>query len=78
MNLILHSTELHIGSFITYENALYGNYFLNCYIVKRILISFNCFSEYIMHERKNRHIILRYICMICIVDITEIKGRKKF
>ena len=43
----LHSAELHIGSSIRYENALYRNYFFNCYIVKRILISFNCFSEYI-------------------------------
>ena len=41
-----HSAELHISSSIRYENALYGNYFLNCYIVKIILISFNCFSEY--------------------------------
>ena len=46
MNFILHSSELHIGSSIRYENALHGNYFLNCYIVKIILISFNCFSEY--------------------------------
>ena len=29
------------------ENAMYGNHILNCYVVKRILISFNCFSEYI-------------------------------
>ena len=47
VNFILHSAELHTGSSIRYQNALYGNYFLNCYIVKRILISFNCFSEYI-------------------------------
>ena len=47
MNFILHSAELHIGSSIRYENVLYGNYFLNCYIVKIISISFNCFSEYI-------------------------------
>ena len=46
VNFILHSAELHIGSSIRYENTLYGNYFLNCYIVKIILISFNCFSEY--------------------------------
>ena len=35
VNFILHSAELHIGSSIRYENASYGNYFLNCYIVKR-------------------------------------------
>ena len=46
VNFILHSSELHIDSSIRYENALYRNCFLNCYIVKRILISFNCFSEY--------------------------------
>ena len=46
-HFILHSAELHIGSSIRYENALYVNYFLDSYIVKRILISFNCFSEYI-------------------------------
>ena len=32
---------------IRYANILFGNYFLKCYIVKRILTSFNCFSEYI-------------------------------
>ena len=47
LNFILHSAELQIGSSIRYENALYGNYFLNCYIVKRILISFYCFSEHV-------------------------------
>ena len=47
VNFILHFSELHIGSSIRYENPLFGNYFLKCYIVKRILISFNCFSEYI-------------------------------
>ena len=46
-NFILNSAKFHIGSSIRYENALYGNYFLNCYLAKRILISFNCFSEYI-------------------------------
>ena len=45
-NFILLSYVLHIGSSIRYENVLNGNYFLICYIVKRILISFNCFSEY--------------------------------
>ena len=48
VNLILLFAELRIGSYIRYENALCGNYFLNCYIVKRILISFNYFSEYIL------------------------------
>ena len=53
VNFILHSADLHISSSIRYENALYGNYFLHYYIVKRILISFNCFSEYIMSRLVN-------------------------
>ena len=36
VNFISHSAELHIGSSIRYENALYGNIFLNCNIVKII------------------------------------------
>ena len=47
VNFILHFAELHIGSSISYENTLFRNCFLKCYIVKIILISFNCFSEYI-------------------------------
>ena len=46
MDFILHSAELHIGGSIKYENALYGNDFLNRYIIKIILISLHCFSEY--------------------------------
>ena len=42
---ILHFAELHIGSSIRYENTLFKYYFLKCYIVKRNLISFDCFSE---------------------------------
>ena len=44
----LHFSELHIGSFIRYKNTLFLNYVLKCYLVKSILISFNCFSEYII------------------------------
>ena len=29
VHFILYSADLHIGSSIRYENALYGNYFLN-------------------------------------------------
>ena len=47
VNFILHFAELHIGSSTRYENTLFKNYFLKCYTVKRNLISFNCFSEYI-------------------------------
>ena len=35
--------ELYTGSSIRLENTLFGNYFLKCYIVKRMLISFNFF-----------------------------------
>ena len=48
VNFALHFSELHIGSSIRYENTLFENIFFKCYIVKRNLISFNCFSEYIM------------------------------
>ena len=51
VNVILHFAELHIGSSIRYENILFGNYFLKYYIVKIILISFNCFSEYISEHQ---------------------------
>ena len=37
---------LHISISIRYKITLFGNNFLKCNIVKRILISFNCFSEY--------------------------------
>ena len=47
VNFILHFAEWHIGSSIRYETTSFGNIFFKCYIVKRILISFNCFSEYI-------------------------------
>ena len=46
LNFISDSAELHTGSSISYENTLFGNYFLTNYIVKRILISCNCFSVY--------------------------------
>ena len=52
VNFILHFAEMHIGSAIRNENTLFGNYFLKCFIVKRILISFNCFSEYINKQYK--------------------------
>ena len=46
VNFILHFAELHIGSSIRHENTLYKKCFFKSYIVKRDLISFNCFSEY--------------------------------
>ena len=46
VNFILHFGELHSDSSIRYKLTLFENYILKCCIVKRILISFNCFSEY--------------------------------
>ena len=47
MNFNLHFDELHSDNFINDKNNLFENYIPKCYKVKRILISFNCFSEYI-------------------------------
>ena len=47
INFNLHFAELQIGGSIKNKNALFGKYFLNCKKVKIILVSFNCFSEYI-------------------------------
>ena len=52
-----HFAELHIqGSIIKYKNTLFGNYFLKCNEVKRIVISFNCCSEYISNRSANSDI----------------------
>ena len=48
VNFILHFAKLHIGSSIRYENTLLKYYFLKVYIVKRNVISFNCFYKYIL------------------------------
>ena len=47
MNFNLHFGELHSDNSINDKNNLFENYIPKCYTVKRILISFNCFSEYI-------------------------------
>ena len=48
MNFNLHFCELHSNDSINDKNNLFENYIPKCYNVKRILISFHCFSEYIM------------------------------
>ena len=48
MNFNLHFGELHSDNSINDKNNLFENYIPKCYKVKRILISFNCFSEYIL------------------------------
>ena len=47
MNFNLHFGELHSDNSINDKNNWFENYTPKCYKVKRILISFNCFSEYI-------------------------------
>ena len=46
MNFNLHFGELHGNNSFNDKNNLFENYIPKCYKVKRILISFNCFSEY--------------------------------
>ena len=48
VNFILYFAELHSGNSIRYKITLFEKCNLKCYKVKRISISFNCFSEYIM------------------------------
>ena len=47
MNFNLHFIELHSDNSIDDKNNLFENYIPKCYKVKRTLISFNCFSEFI-------------------------------
>ena len=47
MNFNLHFGELYSDNSIKDKNNLFENYIPKCYKVKRFLISFNCFSEYI-------------------------------
>ena len=51
MNFNLHFGELHSDNSINDKNNLFENYIPKCYKVKRILIFFNCFSEYIIFEK---------------------------
>ena len=47
MNFNLHFGELHSDNSINDKNNLFENYIPKSYKVKRILISFNCLSEYV-------------------------------
>ena len=62
INFILQLAELHIGSSIRCKHTLVGNHFLKCDKFKIILISFNCFSEYILNE--NFHANDESICTL--------------
>ena len=46
VNFNLHFGELPSDNSINGKNILFENYIPKCYKVKRIFISFNCFSEY--------------------------------
>ena len=46
MNFNLHFGELHSDNSIKDQNNLFEKVIPKCYKVQRILISFNCFSEY--------------------------------
>ena len=46
MNFNLHFGKLHSDNYINDKNNLFENDIPKSYKVKRILISFNCFSEY--------------------------------
>ena len=64
MNFNLYSGELHSNYSINDKNNLFENYIPECYKVRRILISFNCLSEYIKKNIQNSQ-----ITGICQLDI---------
>ena len=67
MNFNLHFGELHSNNSINDKNNLFENYIPKCFKVKRILISFNCFSEYMKMEVFDRQ---RYT----VIPITTVRG----
>ena len=71
MNFNLHFCELHSDDSINDKNNLFENYIPKCYNVKRILISFNCFSEYIYLYHDFGAFPLIYVVLI---STRQIKG----
>ena len=68
MNFNLYFGELHSDNSINDKNNLFENYIPKCYKVKRILISFNCFSEYIMRFVSVIYVLcLSYFRVSCLV-----------
>ena len=53
----LHFGKLHSDNSINDKTNLFENYIPKCYKVKRILISLNCFSEYIIKYTAVRKIV---------------------
>ena len=58
MNFNLHFGELHSDNSINDKNNLFENYIPKRYKVKRILISFNCFSGYILFSFSLESLVL--------------------
>ena len=63
MNVNLRFGELHSDNSINDKNNLFENYIPKCYKVKRILISFNCFSEY--STKKHKEATLIHCMLFC-------------
>ena len=61
MNFKFHFGELHSNNSINDKNNLFENYIPKCYKVKRILISFNCFSEYTYYDSKLTYFMYMYL-----------------
>ena len=53
MNFNLHFGELNSDNSTNDKNSLFKNYIPKCHKVKRILIYFNCYSEYTSVTRGN-------------------------
>ena len=53
MNFNLHFGELHSDNSINDKKNLFENNIPKFYKVKRILITFKCFSEYSKQEKKS-------------------------
>ena len=61
MNFNLHFGKLHSDNSINDKNNFFENYIPKCYKVKRIIISFNCFSEYSMSLKYSVSVV-EHVC----------------
>ena len=66
MNFNLHFVELHNDNSINDKNNLFENHIPKCDKVKRILISFNCFSEYTYN---NLYRIIKHVLSYDLLDM---------
>ena len=74
MNFNLHFGELHSDNSINDKNNLFQKYIPKCYIVKRILISLNCFSEYILAIRRKLEFVFRMNHVFKKFDVENLKN----